>query len=236
MRSRRHDVFEKLEPFRDQVGVRVGQARGVATGARKTGHESSADGIGLAHEHDGNRARDFLGRERAAGRCRDENIHLEAEELGRECGQPVDVPRRISQLDDDVLTLDIAKRPKPIPKGREPAPGLVELARREREIPDPPGLSRLRVGDERRGKTEENDCDEAKRFEFHGPGTPARRRREGISTTPSRAATYRRGGRATSNAYFRRPAMCSPTRSALAMIVSAGFTAALEQKKLPSTT
>ena len=29
---------------------------------------------------------------------------------------------------------------------------------------------------------------------------------------------------------------CSPTRSALAMIVNAGFTAPLETKKLPSTT
>ena len=36
--------------------------------------------------------------------------------------------------------------------------------------------------------------------------------------------------------YFRRWPMCSPTRSAFAMIVSAGFTAALDGKKLPSTT
>ena len=36
--------------------------------------------------------------------------------------------------------------------------------------------------------------------------------------------------------HFRRWARCSPTRKAFAMIVSAGFTAELEGKKLPSTT
>jgi len=36
--------------------------------------------------------------------------------------------------------------------------------------------------------------------------------------------------------YFILSIRCSPTRSALAMIVSAGFTAPLEQKMLPSTT
>ena len=37
-------------------------------------------------------------------------------------------------------------------------------------------------------------------------------------------------------AHFMRWARCSPTRKAFAMIVSAGFTAELDGKKLPSTT
>jgi hypothetical protein len=124
-RGRWHELFEEFEPFREQIGVSVCKARGVPTRTGQTGHESGADGIRFAHEHDGDRARDFLGRESAAGRCRNENIDLDTDELRGERGEPLDLPRRISLLDDDVLTFDVSKLPKPVPEGSEP--GLVPL-------------------------------------------------------------------------------------------------------------
>jgi hypothetical protein len=85
-RGRWHELFEEFEPFRDEIRVSVGQARGVPTRTGKAGHEPGADGVGFIHEHDGNRARDLLGRHGAAGRRCHENIDLQTDELAASAG------------------------------------------------------------------------------------------------------------------------------------------------------
>jgi hypothetical protein len=51
--------------------------------------------------------------------------------------------RRISLLDDGVLTFDISKLPKPFLKGSNPSPGLLQSCRDKRQITYPPGPSGL---------------------------------------------------------------------------------------------
>ena len=51
------------------------------------------------------------GRERPAGH---DDVHLEPEQLGREVGEPLGLPLRISILDDDVLALDVAEVAQPL--------------------------------------------------------------------------------------------------------------------------
>ncbi len=109
----------------------VRQASNVPTRMGETGDEPGADGIGLTDEHDGDLARDFLGFESAPGRCRNDNIDSETDELGGERVEPLDLSRRISLLDDDVLTLDIPKLSKPVAKGSDPQLVLVEFSRDE---------------------------------------------------------------------------------------------------------
>ena len=51
----------------------------------------------------------FLAAKAGRSRRRDDDVYLEADELGRELGQPLVPALRKSILDDDVLALDLAK-------------------------------------------------------------------------------------------------------------------------------
>src|SRR5262249_23161842 len=106
------------------------------------------------HEHDGHCIRDALRRSGTAGRCRNENVDLESDQLGGERGETLDFPRSVSLLDNDILTVDVAELPKAFQKGSDPSPRFFTAARNERQIPYAQRLSFV-LG-HRRSRRDEN--------------------------------------------------------------------------------
>jgi hypothetical protein len=100
-----NNFLKKLEPLRSDLREEEGRPREVAARASEIGNE--ADRIASDRHNDGYRRGRLL--RRTARRCafRDDDVHLEADQVGREDREPVVVPVRISVLDGDVLALDI---------------------------------------------------------------------------------------------------------------------------------
>jgi hypothetical protein len=67
----------------------------------------------------GIRRRGFLGHPGRCRRCRNEDIDLEADQLGDERGEPVDLAVGVSNLDNNVLALDPAPLVQSLPKRGE---------------------------------------------------------------------------------------------------------------------
>jgi hypothetical protein len=84
--------------------------------------------IGDKRHHEGNRGGCLLDgqiRRRSFGR---DDIHLEADQLGRETKQPFGLTLCVAVLDDDVLTFRVSKVSKTLPKPLAPER---EIRRRE---------------------------------------------------------------------------------------------------------
>jgi hypothetical protein len=79
------------------------------------------DGIGKAHSDDGDRSRAVLRCQGRRRRGRDDDVHLEPDQLGCEIRQAVEAALRGSVLDDDVLALDPPELAQPLPERLEDA-------------------------------------------------------------------------------------------------------------------
>ena len=82
----------------------------VAAGTGKAFNQACRDRIGpKAHHNDGNRLGRILGRlDRPLPSCYHDDINLETHQLGRKLREPIGLPLRISVLDGDVLSFDVA--------------------------------------------------------------------------------------------------------------------------------
>ena len=134
-------------------------------------------------------------------------------------------------------------------RARRRRPAAARTSRPAPRRPTPSRTSARGVEGDRRGPCRRRSCRRCR-----PPSTTRRRRRVGRRRAPRASAEQQRSARdaaarAADAALMRsassrtrrsrapsRSSRWSPTRSALAMIVSAGFTAPLDGKKLPSTT
>ena len=121
-------------------------------GPRQAGDEAGLDRIGGEAPHDDrDRAGGLPGREARRRAGRQDELHLQSDQFGRERGQPIVAVLREAVLDDDVLALDVAVLAQSLEKALDqerPA-----LARADAQKADPVDLpGRLRLGGERRGE------------------------------------------------------------------------------------
>ena len=103
----RDRLLEQLQPFADQLWCESGQSRNVSARVRQAGHEPTPDRIVMIRHDDGDPRRGALGRLRRGCGPRDDDVHVEPNQLGRESGEsvgPVPIP---PALDKDVLALDV---------------------------------------------------------------------------------------------------------------------------------
>ena len=117
----RQGLLENLEPLCIEIGQQYRQPRHVPAGPREAGHMPEANGVGMGHENDGDRAgrppgRLGLGR----GGC-DDDVDLHAGQFRCRFAHLLDRPRP-SELDDQVLALDIAQIAQACSQYLDPAP------------------------------------------------------------------------------------------------------------------
>jgi hypothetical protein len=143
-------LFEQLEPFASYFRAdAVGQPRDVPARVRQACDESGPNRIANCHYDDGDRPGGVLGCRHSFHRHRQDDVHLEPDQFGREVGQPVEPSLRISIFDDNILTLNPPKLAQPLPERLPDIWG--GGGRAAREITDSGDLARqLRLGGERR--------------------------------------------------------------------------------------
>jgi hypothetical protein len=108
-----------LKLFPGQVGGHYRQPRDVPPRGGKAGDESAAYGIGNGRHDDRDRPGRVLG---GLGRCptqRDDDVHLQTDQVGREGGETIMLALGPSELDGDVLTFHIAQLAQALAEGLE---------------------------------------------------------------------------------------------------------------------
>ena len=122
----------------------------VATGSRQARHEPIPDRITHRPKHYRNSSARASGRlvrgARFGSHRGKDDVHVEADEFRGKLRGPGHVPLRRTVLDYDVLSLDVAKVPEPLPKGI-----VIQWNRSGREHAEAGKIPRLlRFGCERR--------------------------------------------------------------------------------------
>src|SRR2546426_3797199 len=117
-------------------------------GRAMLGTKPAFTGIARGHHHDGDCGRRALSSAGAGGACRDDHVDTETGPLRRELGKLLHASGRRSNLDREVLTLDVSELPERLQDHLEE----VAVGRLE-EDPDSIDTPRLlRLGSERRGE------------------------------------------------------------------------------------
>jgi hypothetical protein len=146
----RGDLFEQLQLLSHHLRGDAGQPGDVAAGAGKAGDEALGNRVACYGEDDWDRVGRLLGCARVGRRRGDDDVHLQADELGGERRQPFRSALCKPVLDCDVLAFHIAQLAQPLPEGLELTRESGERAGREET--DPGDLRRrLRLDAERRG-------------------------------------------------------------------------------------
>src|SRR5262245_20556931 len=89
------------------------------------------------------------------GAGRDDEVHLEAYEIGGQTGEPLRLPVGVAPLDDEVLTLDPAELPEALPEALDARRGVPLDPRAGVEKPDAVGLLGW-LGMRDRGRSQES--------------------------------------------------------------------------------
>src|SRR4029453_12911338 len=156
----RNRLLEQLQPLADQLRSESGHTRDVLLRFRQAGHEPARDRIDMNRHDDGDRRRGALGRLGSGGGARDDDVHVEPNQLGGEGGEPVSVVAVESALDEDVLALDVPQLPHPLEETLPgaPAPRAVRRRTPEKAYPmDLRGLLGVGGGRPKRQADSEND-------------------------------------------------------------------------------
>ena len=105
----RHDFANELKAFPGQLRRGGGQSGDVSTGAGEAGDKPGADRVAGGRHDNWNVGGGSLCRQR--GRCfrRDQNIDLERNQFSRERGKPVQFAFGATELDLNILAVDVAK-------------------------------------------------------------------------------------------------------------------------------
>jgi hypothetical protein len=138
------DLGDQFEALGRQLGSGAGQSGEIAVWARKIGDQLRRDWIACHHD-DGNVARRILRRIDGRGLYRDEDIDLAANQFRSQLRQTSVLALRGSNLELDILPLDISKlaerltkRPQgfwPTAEKNANAPHLIDLLRVRRQRP-----------------------------------------------------------------------------------------------------
>ena len=134
---------------------------------REAGDDARGNGVANGRHDNGYRRGRALGHKRPRYRMGHDDVNLEANQLGRQIGEPIALPLRPSVLNDNVLALHVAEvtqaRPQCIYPARETGSGLGT------QEPNPRDLRRLlRIDGERRyenAQGEDDDNDEPEHAE-----------------------------------------------------------------------
>ena len=93
------DLPKELEPFADDVRKLETQPRYVSSRSGETEDETGRHRIGHKRHHNGNRGGCLLGSQTRRRSLRRDDVHLEADQLAREAGEPFGATLRISERD-----------------------------------------------------------------------------------------------------------------------------------------
>src|SRR5262245_19217970 len=114
MVKRRNEFLEHLESLACQLGGNAGYPGRFATGSRNARYQTLERVAGA--DHDGNGVRGLLGRSQTLIAGNEQHVYVEAGELARQFGQPIEIALRPSDLDMNILSLDIAQLTQSIPE------------------------------------------------------------------------------------------------------------------------
>ena len=109
------DLLQEFHPLAGQFRTQVCQAGDVSAWPREARHEPALDGIAYDRHHDGDCGCGLARRlDRRPGG--DDNVHLEADQLGCEGGEPFGSSLRPAVLDADVSPLDVTELVQALPE------------------------------------------------------------------------------------------------------------------------
>src|SRR5262249_23666511 len=113
----------------------------------EAGDEALPNRISSPRHHDRDRVRGVLGGTDRSSAHAHKHVHLELDQLGRPIAEPLGTALRSPELDDEILTLNVAEGPKALPESLQNLRGRAPTM----EQTDPVYLCRLlRIGGERR--------------------------------------------------------------------------------------
>src|SRR5262249_28344309 len=101
--------LEQLKSFSAQVRRHSGHPSNVAPRFSQAGDVAGPDWITMQPEDNGNGGRRSLDSTRLRGRRRNDDVHVEADQLGGKLRQSLGLALGIAVLDDDGLPLDVAQ-------------------------------------------------------------------------------------------------------------------------------
>ena len=107
----RECLLHDLELLGHKIGHEHRYSGDVAAGARKAGHVTDSDRVGMSSEHDGDRAGRLSGGLGLGRRDREDDVDVQTDEVGRQLAQSLD-RGRVAKDESDVLALDIAVVPQ----------------------------------------------------------------------------------------------------------------------------
>ena len=113
----RQGFLEELQPFGAELANEKGRSGDVAAWTCKAVNQPSRDGVAGDSHHDGNRGRRSLGGAGRGWRVRHQNVWLEPNQLDGQLREACVLPLRPSEVDHDVLALDVAQAAKPFSEG-----------------------------------------------------------------------------------------------------------------------
>src|SRR6266404_2248532 len=134
---------EKSQTFGNQFRAGEGRPRDVSSWPRQAGHESVSDRI--AHStYDDRRRGEHLLCSKAGGRSpREDEVELETRQFGSQSQEPFNLPICCPVLDEDILTLNIAKFVKCFTEGLQAFPPLGRFEGADYQITYPCDFRRL---------------------------------------------------------------------------------------------
>ncbi len=101
------NLLEEFEPFASQLWVHLRQPGDVGTGRRKALDEASKNSVTCGCHDDGDRRRSILGCQSVGSYGSDDDVNLEADEIGGEVREAIDSTLCVSVLNAD----DFAPQP-----------------------------------------------------------------------------------------------------------------------------
>ncbi len=109
MRNFRIDLPEQFQSLSLQVRRNRGQSSEISTRPSEARDKTRSDGVANGRHDKRDSHHRSLDRERRGRTGRDDNVHIERDELGNEFRKSLILSFRPSVLDDDVSTLDVAE-------------------------------------------------------------------------------------------------------------------------------
>ncbi len=120
-----HSLLEQLQPFPLRLTAHDTDARDVPARPREAGDKPGCQRIPHMRHDDGDRRGCVLGRMARLGPRRDDDIHREPNQLGRQVGEPIVVSLRPAVLDGDGLSLHVAKLAQALAESLRIRPGCI---------------------------------------------------------------------------------------------------------------
>jgi hypothetical protein len=112
-----HQFFEEFQPLSQQLDRKGGQTRDVAPRLGQAGDEPPSDRVARARKDNGDGLSRLLGgADDGLSPRHHEDIDGQPDQLGRQCGQPLESPLRKSPGQDEVLAF-MAELTQALPEG-----------------------------------------------------------------------------------------------------------------------